>query len=289
MCPSSAVEPEILRNRRTRVRHSIEEMHRLAGVARRQLHVHIISDSSPKLNWRCGQGHAWMALAGSVLRGSWCPYCAHRVRRSIDEMRQIAISRGGECLSEEYEHLRTALEWRCAAGHVWTAPAGAIAAGKWCMQCSLVEKYSSRRDPPNGHRTWGPMRVVRLHQFASADRVGVCRRSQLESLNGFDSARNMVSYLRQEPATCDRGDAENRGIARRKMPLSHICQQPHTAIVVLPRRAPMAGGSEQCPEGGEEMWNLVPGMCRAEQKVSGPAHSRRRAGDCARSRRQVHF
>jgi len=59
------------------------------------------------------------------------------------------------------------------------------------------------------------MQVVQLRQFVPEDRMGVCRRAQLESLNGFDSARNMVPYLRQEPATCDGRDAANRGIARR--------------------------------------------------------------------------
>jgi hypothetical protein len=158
MCPLSVVAPEFLRIRKTPVRHSIEEMQRLAEVRGGSCLSAAFRTLHHKLQWRCRQGHTWSAIAGNVLRGSWCRYCAHRVQRSIDEMRQIAISRGGQCLSSEYQNLRTTLEWRCAAGHIWTAPAGAIAAGKWCMQCSLVEKYS----------------IEEIHQLA-IERAGRCK------------------------------------------------------------------------------------------------------------------
>jgi hypothetical protein len=160
MCPLSVVAPEFLRIRKTPVRHSIEEMQRLAEVRGGSCLSAAFRTLHHKLQWRCRQGHTWSAIAGNVLRGSWCRYCAHRVQRSIDEMRQIAISRGGQCLSSEYQNLRTTLEWRCAAGHIWTAPAGAIAARKLCMQCSLVEKYS----------------IEEIHHLA-IERAGRCKSS----------------------------------------------------------------------------------------------------------------
>ena len=91
-----------------------------------------------KLKWECGRGHQWMATAGSVRNtGNWCPECSGNKRGSIDEMRALAISRGGKCLSKRYVTGSQKLKWECSEGHQWEARPGDVKnAGSWCPHCS---------------------------------------------------------------------------------------------------------------------------------------------------------
>jgi hypothetical protein len=139
---SSMAERVAVRSRKAPVRHSIEEMNQLADSRGGICLSDVYHSLRLPLYWRCKLGHRWWALAGNVLRGSWCPVCARRLRKSIEEMHDLAASRGGKCLSTEYRNRRTPLEWSCASGHSWTAPAEAILAEKWCFQCSLIGKYT---------------------------------------------------------------------------------------------------------------------------------------------------
>lgn len=58
-------------------------------------------------------------------------------KHTIEEMRRIAGSRGGACLSEVYVNRRTPLTWRCAEGHCWDATPAAVTRtnGTWCPVC----------------------------------------------------------------------------------------------------------------------------------------------------------
>lgn len=97
------------------------------------------------LRWRCEVGHEWKATPGSVKGGSWCPYCAGRRLYSpgrtqaelrLEELRKIAIDRGGTLLSNTYSNNLSPLRWKCAEGHEWEGAGGTIKAGHWCPQCS---------------------------------------------------------------------------------------------------------------------------------------------------------
>lgn len=58
-------------------------------------------------------------------------------QKHIDQMRGIAIVRGGKCLSDFYINNHTKLRWLCAEGHEWEATPGNIkAAGSWCPKCA---------------------------------------------------------------------------------------------------------------------------------------------------------
>src|SRR3989344_9367017 len=58
----------------------------------------------------------------------------HRI--TIEEMQEIAKSRGGKCLSEEYNGSGNNLRWRCEKGHEWEATPHNIKKDKWCPICS---------------------------------------------------------------------------------------------------------------------------------------------------------
>jgi hypothetical protein len=91
-----------------------------------------------KLLWKCKYGHIWFARASHVKRGSWCPKCAGIARLTIEEMKEIAESKGGKCLSKEYVNNSTCLKWKCKEGHIWYAIPANIKKklGRWCPICS---------------------------------------------------------------------------------------------------------------------------------------------------------
>lgn len=95
--------------------------------------------------WACRAGHAWAATVDNVKRGSWCPVCAREASRAagLAAARAAAAARGGVCLSEEYVNNKAPLQWRCAVGHQWSAPANNVCRGagggrppSWCPVCA---------------------------------------------------------------------------------------------------------------------------------------------------------
>ena len=92
-------------------------------------------DGKTKLQWKCASGHMWWARPSDIKRGSWCPDCRGRCPGTIDQMREIAASRGGMCVSHSYINDGTRLEWKCAHGHIWQATPSSIKRGSWCPLC----------------------------------------------------------------------------------------------------------------------------------------------------------
>ncbi|QQS61536.1 MAG: hypothetical protein IPN70_01215 [Candidatus Moraniibacteriota bacterium] len=100
------------------------------------------------LLWKCKKGHQWEAPPTQIKQGYWCPKCSSRPVLGIQDMRAIALSRGGKCLSAQYLDARTKLRWQCAEGHIWETTPGSIRGGHWCPKCSnkiiaeKIRKYS---------------------------------------------------------------------------------------------------------------------------------------------------
>ena len=84
----------------------------------------------------CAQGHTWDAFAFKIRQGVWCPVCSRASRKgTIEQMRAIAMERGGKCLSKVYVHKDIRLEWKCKSGHVWKSTANSVKRGSWCPYC----------------------------------------------------------------------------------------------------------------------------------------------------------
>lgn len=96
--------------------------------------------SETLMRWRCAVGHEWETKAAHVRRGTWCPKCAGRRRYTLEDMRELARERGGECLSEEYTTTLGKLRWRCEQGHEWVTTPNTILGGSWCRYCGLGQK-----------------------------------------------------------------------------------------------------------------------------------------------------
>jgi len=85
---------------------------------------------------------------------------------TLDDLKELAASRGGGLLSTDFVDVRTKLKWRCALGHEWEATPLLHIVGHWCPQCvappwdydsqarvdpALAAVYYSNHDP-NEHQ-----------------------------------------------------------------------------------------------------------------------------------------
>lgn len=122
-------------------RGTIEEMKLLAAAKGGKCLSTKYVNSKTKLRWQCVEGHQFNTTPGSIInRDSWCPKCSKRDKGTIDEMRALAKSKNGKCLSEVYVTSLTKLQWECDKGHKWFAIPSAINSGSWCPKCGGSER-----------------------------------------------------------------------------------------------------------------------------------------------------
>jgi len=94
-----------------------------------------VQDSRDILEWMCSEGHIWNTSFNIIQRGHWCPHCAGNIRKSIQDMQNIAQTLGGECLSHEYVSRYDNLSWKCSFGHSFEESSHNILQGSWCPSC----------------------------------------------------------------------------------------------------------------------------------------------------------
>ena len=118
---------------------TIDEMQALAKSREGKCLSKKYVNSSTNLKWQCSEGHIWKAMPMNIKVGKWCPYCAGKLLLSIDEMRDIALERGGKCLSDKYINSRKKLIWECVEGHTWEATPNNVKRGTWCPVCKRIK------------------------------------------------------------------------------------------------------------------------------------------------------
>jgi hypothetical protein len=140
-CP----ECSVLQRRQERVTRALDRLHSIASDRRGRVVSTDYVDAKTALEYECDRKHTWTASATSVMRGSWCPFCASEkvasrnraARNGIAQMQALAITRGGKCVSTEYLSCRDKLLWECSKGHRWEATPSNIKNNKrWCPRCS---------------------------------------------------------------------------------------------------------------------------------------------------------
>jgi hypothetical protein len=93
-----------------------------------------------KYEFRCKDGHTWTSRAQNVLhKDRWCPTCGKQfyVEHDLKTFQTMALNKGGVCLSDSYEGIRSKLTFMCAVGHVWSAlPGNLLHRGSWCYFCA---------------------------------------------------------------------------------------------------------------------------------------------------------
>ncbi len=101
-------------------------------------------NSQAKMLWKCSENHEWESIFNSIKNmDSWCPYCARKAKLTIEQCKEFAISKGGECLSEIYKNNRTKMLWKCSEGHEWESTFNDIKdKGNWCPRCGGTAKLT---------------------------------------------------------------------------------------------------------------------------------------------------
>ena len=58
------------------------------------------TNSETKLEWKCSQGHTWMATPHSIKsKKSWCGVCKSNAKKNtIEDMQALAAKKNGKCL-----------------------------------------------------------------------------------------------------------------------------------------------------------------------------------------------
>jgi hypothetical protein len=143
-------------------KNALQQMRELAAARGGKCLSTTYTSNRAKLLWQCREGHAWEATPGHISRGQWCPTCKGlKKRNTIEQMQQLAASRGGKCLSATYTSNRAKLLWQCSEGHQWEASPDVTAnRGQWCSTCARMQRRT--RNIPK-----------RIHQLA-AKRGGKC-------------------------------------------------------------------------------------------------------------------
>src|ERR1017187_8588264 len=144
-------EKKVNHGNKGRLKYSIEDMQAIAKAKGGKCLSDEYKGIMHKLQWQCKEGHTWFAGPNNLINGnSWCPVCrikigADKLRRTIEQMKQFAIEKGGKCLSDIYVNNRSKLQWQCSKGHVWNARLGSISRGSWCPKCSANNRGNSQR------------------------------------------------------------------------------------------------------------------------------------------------
>src|SRR2546423_647758 len=81
----------------------------------------IYTNSKTKMLWQCE--HQWYAKFNNIKNNNtWCPFCNNNdTKLTIEECKQIALQKGGLCLTEIYTDSRTKMLWQCENKHQWYA------------------------------------------------------------------------------------------------------------------------------------------------------------------------
>jgi hypothetical protein len=98
--------------------------------------------SQSHLKWKCKEGHEWMATPNNIKHNYWCPYCSRNRKHTIEEIKQIAISKGGSCLSLSYVDSFSKLKFKCKDKHIWDAFPSNIIRGHWCKKCGMKDNHN---------------------------------------------------------------------------------------------------------------------------------------------------
>ncbi len=95
-------------------------------------------DEHSLLEWMCEKGHRWESPYKVVNQGAWCKQCLkkRKTREEIlEELKQIAKDKGGECLTKEFPKDSRNVACICKNGHIWVIKAETLKEGGWCRTC----------------------------------------------------------------------------------------------------------------------------------------------------------
>ena len=97
--------------------------------------------SGTKVEWKCKQGHTWIAAVTTRSGGDNCPVCsAHQVLAGYNDLAttnpELAAQAHGWDPTTLTQGSGTKVEWKCKQGHTWIAAVTARSGGDNCPVCS---------------------------------------------------------------------------------------------------------------------------------------------------------
>lgn len=117
---------------------NIEDMYYIANLRGGKCLSDTYINVTSKLKWQCNKNHIWETTPGTILNGGWCPFCAGKIKYTIEYMHELANKHGGKCLSDVYINKISKLKWMCKNNHIWEAvPNSIIKMKTWCKECYL--------------------------------------------------------------------------------------------------------------------------------------------------------
>lgn len=134
---------------------SLLDIHAIRNFAKRQggeLLSSTMTGISSKLKFKCKMGHTFSKASTDIVKGKFCPKCSRisaGVKRRIgfEKAREIALKKGGRCLSTSKSEYRDRMKWKCSKGHLWEAAFINIRSGCWCPECARATSAAKRRTP----------------------------------------------------------------------------------------------------------------------------------------------
>jgi hypothetical protein len=121
----------------------------------------IYINSATKYKWKCNKlNNIWEATWRDIKRGSWNPLLKgekiskSKTKYSIEDLKNFARTKNGECLSEKYESTSTKYKWKCNLHDcIWEATWFWVKKKTWCPICATekVNKDNTKYNMNNLH------------------------------------------------------------------------------------------------------------------------------------------
>lgn len=129
---------------RAKKRLTLEEMQNIAKEKDGKCLSKVYINSNSLMEWECNVcGKIWKAKPDNIKQGKWCSRCVKCEKLTIVQMKELAISKNGECLSEVYKNSNSPLKWKCnVCNKIWHASPGNVKSGTWCPRCTKHEKLT---------------------------------------------------------------------------------------------------------------------------------------------------
>ena len=95
----------------------------------------VVPNNCTPTGWQCPRGHQWQTPYASVRSGTNCPICVGNRRKTPDDYRALAESRGLRWIGPEVGDVFTPTGWECRQGHRWQTAYQNIRRAGSCPAC----------------------------------------------------------------------------------------------------------------------------------------------------------
>lgn len=112
--------------------------------------------------FRCAEGHEFVALMSNVRQGKWCPSCRQQAHEL--KVRAMGEAAGFECLTSE-PSMNGLSRWRCRDGHEFERSARSILPTSRCPVCLTAATSGKERPSPRSLETVAAEREAQEHRL----------------------------------------------------------------------------------------------------------------------------